>query len=281
MKYQDIRKFSYKTERKVLQSDQHNFDMDNWFKSPYTCLKVRFYIEFASFFVFLIQNTKIKPNQISYLYAFAGLLGGIFISINNINLILSGIFIIFFKVAIDGSDGLLARVKYKASNFGAAIDSWGGLVGEYCFVIGLGFYSFNMTENINFIYITFFIVLLKALDLKNYILFYIGGIKYQNLRIFNEKVQKKLNYKKKHNSNAIFNLFKNLIKNGFNYHGKTVDTILLFMLVELYYGKILISHYFLCLYFLRGIIIFFGNVFLSQRKNFLTEAVKNEIKYKK
>ncbi len=281
MKYQDIRKFSYKTERKVLRSFQHNFDMDNWLKSPYTCLKVRFYIEFASFFVFLIQNTKIKPNQISYLYALAGLLGGAFISLDNNNFILAGIFIIFFKVAIDGSDGLLARVKYKASNFGAAIDSWGGLVGEYCFVIGLGFYSFNMTENINFIYVTFFIVLLKAIDLKNYILFYIGGVKYLNLRIIKEKIENKLINKKKNNSNGVFDLLKNFIKNGFNYHGKTVDMILLFMMLELYYGKILVSHYFLCLYFLRGIVIFFGNVFLAQKKNFFTKVVKNEIKYNK
>ena len=131
MKYQEIRKFSYRTEKKVLESKHHNFDMNNWLISPYTCLKIRFYIEFSSLFVYLVQNSK-KLNQI-ILVIFTLLLGCSEVSSlsNSNNFILAGIFIIFFKVAIDGADGLLARVKYKPSNFGAAIDSWGGLVGEY------------------------------------------------------------------------------------------------------------------------------------------------------
>ncbi len=281
MKYQQIRKFSYKTEKKVLRSRPHNFDMNNWFKSPYTCLKIRFYIEFSSLFVYLIQNSKIKPNHISYIYALAGLLGGVFISINSNNFIIAGIFIIFFKVAIDGADGLLARVKYKPSNFGSAIDSWGGLVGEYSFIVGFGFYIFNMTQNQNYIYLTFVIVLLKALDLKNYVLYYIGTIKSQKISLTNEKSQKtNISQKKTRGIGKLFNFFKNIVKNGFNYQAKTVDTILLIILIEINYQQIFISQYFFYLFLIRGIIIFFGDIFLAQKENFLMNVAKNKIKYK-
>ena len=281
MKYQEIRKFSYRTEKKVLESRHHNFDMNNWLKSPYTCLKIRFYIEFSSLFVYLVQNSKIKPNHISYIYALAGLLGGVFIASNSNNFILAGIFIIFFKVAIDGADGLLARVKYKPSNFGAAIDSWGGLVGEYSFIVGFGFYVFNMTQNQIYIYLTFVIVLLKALDLKNYVLFYIGTIKSQKISLNNEKIKNQnVSSKKTQGIVKLITYLKNAVKNGFNYQAKTVDTILLIILVEINYQQIFISQYFFYLFLIRGIIIFFGDIYISQKENFLINIAKNKIKYK-
>ena len=50
-----------------------------------------------------------------------GLAGGICLASNNNILIILGI-IIFSKVAIDGTDSLLARVKYKATKLGALLD---------------------------------------------------------------------------------------------------------------------------------------------------------------
>ena len=277
MKYQDIRKFSYKTEKKVLKSEQHNFDMNNWLHSPYTCLKVRLYIELASLIVYLIQNTNIKPNHISYLYAIAGIVGGIFLSINNYYFIIVGILIIFFKVVIDGSDGLLARVKYKPSNFGAALDSWGGLVGEYSFIIGFGLYLFNMTQNLNFIYLTLLIVFLKTLNLKNYILLYIGSKKQQS----SAYISKKFLRKKRQTSNNIIDFVKNLIKNGYNYQAKTVDLILLIMLIELNQGKVIFSNYFFYIFVLRGLIIFLGAILLIKKDDFFTDSANKNTRYKK
>ena len=58
----------------------------------------------------------------------------------------------FSKIVFDGTDGLLARVKYKPSKFGAILDEWAGLVGEYEFIFGLGLYLYNFSGNI-YIYI--------------------------------------------------------------------------------------------------------------------------------
>ena len=253
MNYKDIRKFSYNTEKKVLAAPPFNFDMNNWLSSPYTCLKVRFYIELASTFVFLLQFTNIKPNQISYIYAFSGLAGGVLLANNNSNFIILGIIIFFSKVAIDGTDGLLARVKYKPTKFGATLDEWGGLVGEYGFLFGLGFYIYNITGEILYLQLMITTVILKSIDFK----------KHTQGRIL---IQTKILIKSKKNKKRTFlKLFKEFIKNGFNFQGKTMDFILLIMLIEIFQRKLIISHVFLYLYLLRGIIIFFGNIYLKRK----------------
>ena len=63
MNYKDIRKLSYSTEEKVLAAPPHNFNMNDWLSSPYTCFKVRLYIELASIFVFLLQFTSINKSH--------------------------------------------------------------------------------------------------------------------------------------------------------------------------------------------------------------------------
>ena len=169
MKYKDIRKSSYNNEKKVLAAPPHNFDMNNWLGSPYTCLKLRFCIELSSIFVYLLQFTKIKPNQITYIYAFSGLVGGVCLATNNSNFIILGIIIFFSKIVFDGTDGLLARVKYKPTKLGAILDEWAGLVGEYGFIFGLGFYLYNFSGNILYLYLMISILILKSIDFKNYI----------------------------------------------------------------------------------------------------------------
>ena len=47
-------------------------NIDDWFKSPYSSIKARYYIEGSSLIVFLLQNTKITPNQLSIFYGILG-----------------------------------------------------------------------------------------------------------------------------------------------------------------------------------------------------------------
>ena len=253
MNYKDIRKLSYSTEEKVLAAPPHNFNMNDWLSSPYTCFKVRLYIELASIFVFLLQFTSIKPNHITYIYAFSGLAGGVLLANNNSSFIILGIIIFFSKVAIDGTDGLLARVKYKPTKFGAKLDQWGGLVGEYGFLFGLGFYVYNITGEILYLQIMITTVILKSIDFKKHTQ---GRILIQTKNLIKSKKNKKRTFLK---------LVKEFIRNGFNFHGKTIDFILLIMLIEIFQRKLIISHVFLYLYLLRGIIIFFGNLYVKRK----------------
>lgn len=255
MKYKDIRKSSYKNEKKVLAAPPHNFDMNNWLGSPYTCLKLRFCIELSSIFVYLLQFTKIKPNQITYIYAFSGLFGGVCLATNNSSFIILGIIIFFSKIVFDGTDGLLARVKYKPSKFGAILDEWAGLVGEYGFIFGLGLYLYNFSGNILYLYLMISILIFKSIDFKNYI--------YN--RVLFKKKQLNKSVKNKNKENKFFSFLKKFIRDGFNYQGKTVDLILLIMIIELMQKKLILSQIFLYIYFLRGLLIFFGHLF-SYRK---------------
>ena len=255
MKYKDIRKSSYNNEKKVLAAPPHNFNMNNWLGSPYTCLKLRFCIELSSIFVYLLQFTKIKPNQITYIYAFSGLVGGVCLATNNSSFIIIGIIIFFSKIVFDGTDGLLARVKYKPTKFGAILDEWAGLVGEYGFIFGLGLYLYNFSGNILYLYLMISILILKSIDFKNYI--------YN--RILFKKKQLNKSVKNKDKENKFFSFIKKFIRDGFNYQGKTVDLILLIMLIELIQKKLILSQIFLYIYFFRGLLIFFGHLF-SYRK---------------
>ena len=108
---------------------------------------------------FLLQHTGIKPNWITFLYALLGIAGGVLLSTGQENLIIVGVIILFSKVVVDGTDGLLARIKKKTSNLGALLDSWGGLVGEYAFLIGFGMYLFNATQEIHYVYLIILMVL--------------------------------------------------------------------------------------------------------------------------
>ena len=99
------------------------------------------------------------------------------------------------------------------------------------------------------------ILVLKSIDFKRHI--------YN--RILLKKKQKKKSEKNKKEYNKFFSFLKKLIRNGINYHGKTVDLILLIIIVELIQGKLILSYIFLYLYFLRGLVIFFGNLYTYRK----------------
>ena len=74
MKYSSIRKLHYKTQRK--KHLQMNIDLDDWFYSPYSCLKARFFIELSALIVSFLQYTPIRPNFITLLFAGSAIAGG-------------------------------------------------------------------------------------------------------------------------------------------------------------------------------------------------------------
>ena len=84
-------------------------------------------------------------------------------------LIIAGVIVFFLFGIFDWTDGLLARVTKKMSTLGSVLDPWSGYVGSFSFLIGLGMYLFNATLEIHFIYIMILIIIIRALDLKNFI----------------------------------------------------------------------------------------------------------------
>ena len=272
MKYQAIRKLHYKREKRELFKPPLYFDMHNWLRSPYTCSKIRLYIELSSIIVYFLQNTKIKPNDVTFAYVFFSFFGGACLAFNDSRIIIFGILVLFFKVVIDSTDGLLATVKYKPTTKGAALDSWGGTVSANSFIFGFGFYCFNFSNNIIFLYITIFIIFLKSIDLKKDISTFL-------LNILNEGYvfkNKKMNSRKFKMNKKNFGIIENFFKYGYNYHGKTLDFIFLIILLELYFDKILISQYFFYLFIFRELAMFIYNIISSAKNEFIERNKKKK-----
>jgi phosphatidylglycerophosphate synthase len=145
MKYSSIRKLHYKNQRK--KHLQMNIDLDDWFYSPYSSLKARFFIELSALIVSFLQYTPIRPNFITLLFAASAIAGGFCLSSGSENLIILGVIIFFTYSIFDWTDGPLALVTKKTSHLGHIFDAWGGLVGSFSFLIGIGMYLFNQKLN--------------------------------------------------------------------------------------------------------------------------------------
>ena len=167
LKLSEIRNKHYGHERR--KSINVGADIDDWKYSPYNCLKARVYIELSSLLVFVFQFTRISPNQITLMYTISGVLGGIFLTLNNNTSIIIACLIFYFKGTLDWTDGLLARIRNETSSFGHILDTWGSHVGYIFFISGLFIYCFNITNNNIYIIALICFLIIKAIDFKSYL----------------------------------------------------------------------------------------------------------------
>jgi len=267
MNYFSVRKLHYKTQRKIHLAI--NASIDDWFFSPYHCLKVRFFLELSALFVFFLQYTPIKPNFLSISYVIAGIVGALLLGSTEENLIIAGVIVFFLYGIFDWMDGLLARVTKKISTLGSVLDPWAGYVVSFTYLIGLGLYLFNATQEIHFIYLMILIITIRALDLKDYSYRWLMYKFYKN-----SKSQKKKNIKKnkleqnKHNLPKIFIYLKNFFQSFLDERARTYDTIGLIILFELMYDKILLTDIIYYLFLARVLAIFAGGLYIVFFKNF-------------
>ena len=260
-----IRKTHYRGQRKKMK--QFWFDMDDWLRNPYSCFKARFYIETSAIIVFFVQYTKITPNLLTFICTFLGILSGIFLASNNQNLIFISLLILFSKNSIDWADGLLARVKKQTSTLGAMLDDWAALVSSYSYLIGLGIYLYHKSGDEFFIILTFFIIIIKAIDIKDF------AYHYSMYEIVNSKKKfSKSNNVKKNNKYGVSNnliLLKNFFQNFLDERSRTVDLICLLIFIDTFYIRIEIIEYIYYLIFLKYFVIFSGGFYITYFKNFL------------
>lgn len=271
MNYFSIRKLHYKNQRK--RHLQINVDIDDWFYSPYSCLKARFFIELSALIVSFLQYTPIKPNFITLLFAGSAIFGGFCLSSGSENLIILGVIIFFTYAIFDWTDGLLAIVTKKTSHLGHILDSWGGLVSSFSFLIGIGMYLFNETQEIKFIYIIILIITIKAIDLKDFIYHYVMYDFYKSSKIKKKTKKKNSIDKKEENFSKSIVYIKNFFQSFLDNRSRTVDTIGLIIIFELYYGKIILTNYIYYLMLFKIIVLFAGGIYVSIYKNFAKKII--------
>ena len=274
MNYSKIRKQNYKVQR-----ERHwdmNIDIEDWLRSPYTAFKAKFHIEFSCLIVYFLQYTPIKPNWISLLFTASGIVGAIFLGSGNNNLIIAGLIIFFSKVILDSCDGLLARTKKETSVLGNLLDDWAGLVNSLSFLVGLGLYLYQATQEIHFMYFIILIITLRHLDLKDYAYHQLMYTFYKDNKLFKKlknKNKKIKIIKKSGKVPSILILLKNFFQNFLDDRARTVDSIALIILIELTYDKIILTNFIYYFIIFKLIVIFLGGFYLVYFKKFLEKLI--------
>tara|TARA_Y100000590_G_scaffold402422_1_gene488171 strand:- start:1609 stop:2409 length:801 start_codon:yes stop_codon:yes gene_type:complete len=245
----DLYEEAYKTELEL------GINLSSFIYAPYTKLKFHYSMELASFFIFLLLKTNIRPNTLSLFYSFLGLMGVILFYIDSTVATLIALFIFFSKVIVDWMDGHIARLTNQTSKLGAYLDDWGALVTNTCFQIGISIYLTRITGNYNYYLIALAMVTLSAIDLRNYI--FQNSSQKQNLLSERLKQKETTNIK----INKLFNVFAKVFS-IVRYDGRSryTDFVILIILFELYFNQVFLSFIFPWLWMSLNIIKFIYSI---------------------
>ena len=265
IKYLDLREKSYLDRR----SDHEKtlFDIDSWKKNPYSCFKSRIYIELSTIFAYFLQFTSITPNHISIIYGLSGVLAGVFLVTGINTLMIVGLIIFFLKGSLDWTDGLIARIKNQTSSVGHILDTWGSHIGNISFIISIGIYCFNLTNNSIYLFFLILILFLKIIDFK---FFAYHQLFYEAL---NKKINLKSSTSEKNDILKKQSFSISFIKNFMDDRSRTVDTVCFLIILEIIYELSYFSQIIFGLYFLKSIIIFFGRFYTFYIKGRLEKEV--------
>jgi len=110
-------------------------------RKGYTWFKTKLYMECASFVVYWCQNW--NPNIITFLYLISSMIGTM-LMFENKACVLMGLIIFYFRGVLDWSDGHIARLQNKVTEFGKVFDMCSGFAGALFFYFGVGVYVSNL-----------------------------------------------------------------------------------------------------------------------------------------
>lgn len=267
MNFTKIRSINYK---RSLSRHSKDFDIDlqSFFRTPYSYLKSRLFIELSSILVFLFQKTPITPNSISITNSMLAFLGTILLGFGEDELKFLGIAIFFSIGLLDWTDGLLAVVNKKHSKLGHVLDIWTGLVNYNLFVIALSFYLFNKTLDIVYLYLILVYISLKFFDFKNFTYLITMYEYYKN----GKKKNNKQNKNKKIKLSPILKVIKFLLDNILNDRSSWIDIILLILIFEITQNKIFVSDLIFFLICFKAFLIFAGGIYVCFFKGFVNSV---------
>jgi len=140
-----LRNLSY-DHMKVTYGDLINY------KAPYSLIKAIYYIECASLLLCVTQKFITRPNFVTLLYIFTGVLGSFLLNLDSKVGVCVGIFLVFNKGVFDWWDGRLARLLNKVSNKGGILDPYGARVCDGAFRISVLYYALVNNMDWMFLY---------------------------------------------------------------------------------------------------------------------------------
>jgi len=221
-KYTSVRNFLFKRNLKLFKEE---YDWDYKFlKSPYRKIKTVLNLEIAAFLIFLVSNTRIKANHITLFGVLWVYLGTVLISTNISLLVYLSLVIYFTKLIPDYMDGTLAHLKKEQSKEGFELDLWAGEINKIGLITGTIIYIYNLTNNINYLYILIIIILLNIIDPRKHLSRTKFGVSVykKNIKTHIQKIKK--------NKSVIFKFLKFI-----NFDGRTnySDFIILLIILDL------------------------------------------------
>ena len=267
--YKEIyQRFSGKN-KKFYPSQVGNYQpIYDWSKNPYIKLKYIYIAEIAALVSFICFKIKIKVNTLTLFGAFLALIGLVLLSLNLKTLNYLGLFIFFSKNVIDYADGFLARNFNMFSQEGKIYDQWSGSFYHICFFLAVPLYVFSKTNNTIYLFIAVILLLIELVDVRK-LLFNIYFVKKLNINFRNSVLNKFKQFSKiKTKKNPSFK--QHIIKffSMLNYTGRTryTDFMILVILIEIFYDKILISNFICFLWLFLSLLKFVKFFSLIEKK---------------
>ena len=268
--FQKIRKLHYKEQIKHLRS--FGTDINNFFGNPYTFFKSRYYIEVSALLVFFLQFSRISPNFITSIYIILSLSVLFLLSSNNEILILISVILLFNKNILDWADGLLARLKNKTSNLGFLLDNWASLISSYSYLLGLSIYIYNKDNEIIFLASGVIIILLKALDIRNYsyLLAMHSLFKEKDKKNFLKKLNFKMHSRRPNFERKPLIYYAKIFIQGFlDERSRSIDFICLLILIDTFFYSSDILKYLYLLILIKNMIIFAAGFYYVSYKGYI------------
>ena len=250
MNYKLIRKKIYKevydrhAAKSKIAKTMYYQPIDTWLNNPYLKFKYYIIIELTALFSFYFCRLKANPNHITLFGGALGLLSIFFLSASSIKLNIVALAIFFFKNVFDYTDGFIARVQKKTSNFGQFFDEWTGDFLTLCVLISVPVYVYGKTNETTYLFILIALLFFEIINPKKKILSYSYLKKVtENYR---KKVTKNFQYLTNIKINNKNNKFKlNLVSflSRLEYSGRTryTDFVIFVIGVELYFQKIILT----------------------------------------
>ena len=274
--YKELRNIQYEFQTQDILA--LGIDINNFWKNPYTFFKIRMAIELSIPLVYCLQKTRITPNMVTITYALSGIIAGILLASTNKYAITLGLVIFFFSIVLDATDGQLARATGKTSLTGKILDPYAAHLGNLGFQLGLGFYV--ASYNSFFFYLIPLIPFFYSAKLKGFAeaLVFRLLVKGEMKLISNDPEGNKTFSSK--NKYADLDKYKNLYYafNSFlDDRARTVDTISLIVILELFFSFQKITWIIFFLMVLKSSILFFINFFVIAKGGWIESRVKTTL----
>lgn len=253
--------------------------LDDWKHHPYTFLKSRFYMELSAVLVHFLLKTKIKPNTVTIIYGLSGVVGCVLLVIPSSTAHFMAILVFFTKGILDWSDGHFARVTGQTSETGHVLDTYGALLNDLGFQIGLGFYVASKTNSSIFYYLIVLIPFCYAAGLKSFshnVLFE----KFLDNRFIPDRMGRyqfvQMNTVSKNAGINVLEKYRKIYKIFFSFldaRARNVDFICLMILIEIF-TSVSVTWIIFIAFVIKRIILFLGGFYLIIKKSWVEKSLE-------